>query len=130
MSGRGQRELRADMTIRLYAYLAAALAIIGLAWYEIGVHKKAGERDAFKQKYEKSEAQRREDVKQYELGLAESQAQREKLQKGLQVITDRFNRIQIPPAKTLIKTVEVPGACSRVGVSESFVSVWDAAASP
>jgi hypothetical protein len=118
----------ADM--KLYLYAAAAIAVIGLAWYEIGVHKKAGERDAFKQKYEKSEAQRREDVKQYELGLAESEAQREKLQKGLQVITDRFNRIQIPPAKTLIKAVEVPGACPRVGVSDSLVSVWNSAASP
>ena len=73
---------------------------------------------------------RRNDAATMANRLADSEASRQKLSSGLQDITKRFNDIQIPPAKTLVRTVEVPGACSKLSVGPEFVSVWNAASSP
>lgn len=62
--------------------------------------------------------------------IVESEAARRKLSAGLTKLAERFNDIKIPPPKTLVQTVEVPGACPRVGASPEFVSVWNDAASP
>lgn len=116
--------------MKIYLYAAAALAIIGLAWYEIRVHKKAGERDAAVKALTDERKAHSAEISKIKTQLDESYVERRKLSKGLTEITARFNK-PLPAPKTLIKTVQVPGeACPRVGVSDSYVWLWNDASSP
>jgi hypothetical protein len=117
------------MIPRLYIYAAGALAIVGLVWFEIRVHKKANERDAFKDKLEQSEALREKDLEKYKLGIAQSAKERMQLTRDMQAVVDRFNK-PLPPPKTLIQIREVPGACPIVGLSDAFVVRYNQSSDP
>ncbi len=116
--------------MKLYLYAAAALAALALIAYEVRVHKKAARVDVAEAALEREQKAHKAAVAKARQDMADSEAARLKLATGLQAIADRFNSIQIPAPKTLVKTVEVPGACSRSGVSDQFVSVWNNASGP
>src|SRR3954469_11478410 len=111
--------------MRIYAYLAIALALAGLLAYGAHVVKKANRAEAAEAALASEQRAHRADNEKAAKDLKESEEQRHRLATGLQAVTDRFNSIVIP--KTLVKTVEVPGACPRVGISDDFVRVYNQA---
>jgi len=116
--------------LRLYAYLACALAVVGLLGYGVHIVKKANRTEAAEDALAAERIAHKSDLDQVKASLAASTIQREALQKGLTEIAARFNSIVIPPAKTLVQVKEIPGACPRIGVSAQFVGVFNAASSP
>lgn len=116
--------------MKIYAYLACALAVMGLLAYGAHIVKKANRTDAAEAALAGEVKRHRADLAQVEKALAASTLERKKLQQGLTDVTTRFNSIVIPPAKTLVQVKETPGACPRIGVSAQFVSVYNAASSP
>lgn len=113
--------------MRLYAYLAIALAVMGLFAYGVHVWRKAERVEVAEKALVIERQQHKADNEKAAKDIKESEEQRQRLASGLQAVTDRFNSIVIPLPKTLVKTVEVPGACPRVGVSDDFVRVYNEA---
>ena len=116
---------------RIYAYAGVALLVAGFVWWGSRVLHKANERDAAVAELASERAGRAADAAMMAKRLADSEVRRQQLSDAMQAIADRFNAITVPAPKTLIETVEVPGACPRVGLSADFVRVWnDASAAP
>lgn len=115
--------------MKLYAYLAAAVLLIGLIGGAVHVVKKANRAEAAEAALAGERSAHKAQLAQVEKALAASLVERQKLNDGLKAITERFNK-PAPPPKTLVKIVEVPGACPRVGVSDEFVRLWNESGSP
>jgi hypothetical protein len=116
--------------VKLYLYIAIAIAAAGLLWGAVHIWNKAERAEAAEKALVEEREGRNADRARYASDLKASEAQRLKLTRDIQAVIDRFDAIKVPPPKTLVKTVEVPGACSIAGVSAEFVSVFNAASEP
>lgn len=117
--------------LKFYAYIAAALALASFLAYGVHVVKKANRTESAEAALVALRKEQIAAIGQIQKTLADSQLERQKLQTGLTEISRRFNSIVIPPAKVLVRTVQVPGeACPHVGVSADFVSVFNQASNP
>ncbi len=114
--------------MRLYVILAAVALFLGAGVYVVQLQKKASRVDSAETALQAEREARSLEQAKYLSDLKDSEEARKALASGLEAITERFNSIQIP--KTLTKTVEVPGACPRVGAGPDFVRVWNDASSP
>jgi septal ring factor EnvC (AmiA/AmiB activator) len=117
--------------MKLYLYIGLAIAMASLLAYGVHEVKKANRTEAAEAALADERKAHKAQLIQVEKALAASILERQKLNQGLAEITRRFNSIEVPSPKTLIKTVQVPGeACPHVGVSDQFVGVYNAASSP
>lgn len=120
----------AGHVIRLYAYLAAALALLGGLLYVHHIKAQADLVPGLKRSLSDEKRDRANDVAQMEASLAKSEAERKQFATAMQSIADRFNQ-PLPPPKTLIREVKVPNEpCPRIRVSADFVGLWNNASSP
>ncbi len=117
--------------MKLYVILAAVALFLGAGVYVVQLQKKANRVDAAETALQAEREARSLEQAKYLSDLKASEEDRKALASGLEAITDRFNSIQIPEPKTLIKTVQVPNeACSRTGVSSEFVKLYNQASAP
>lgn len=115
------------MTLRLYAYLACAIAIAGFMAYGVHLKHKADKYDEAKAALADERKDRAAEQADTAKKLAVSEAERKAYSLAAQAIAQRFSSIEVPSPKTLIKTVEVPGACPRIGVNDVYVGLWNEA---
>ena len=108
------------------------LVAAGLLFWRVNVwHDKAQERDQAvedlkdaREDFAKQTAQRDADQKAAE-------ADRAKLAGDLEATRARFANLPPVQPKTLVQTVEVPGApCPAARISDSFRELWNGAATP
>ncbi len=115
-----------QLKLILAGLLLAAAA--GAAWKINDWRIDAGKLEEAEKAFKDERQGRINDREMFAQQLKYSEAQRKLLNDGLLKIADRFNAIHIP--KTLVQTVEVPGACPRVGVGPDFVRVFNDASAP
>ncbi len=80
--------------MRLYVYAAAALALLGLAWYQVALHKKASRVDAAEAKAESAEQNLANYRRMVEAQAKRDAAQRSKDHAADQALAQRLTDLQ------------------------------------
>lgn len=114
--------------------IAAAVVLIALgalAWRINAWRNGYLERDQAVAERDAERKARRDDMKEVITRLEKSDKDRQQFIERFDAIDKRFDGLKIPPPAELAKSTEVPGEpCPRVGVSDSFVSVFNDASAP
>lgn len=117
--------------MKLYAYAALALALLGLIAYEVKVHKRAARVEVAERALATATAQHAADLTEVTKRITDDQASRKRLADAFDGIGKRFDGLKIPEPGKLIVTKEIPGEpCPRVAAGPEFAGVYNAAASP
>lgn len=119
--------------VRLWLYIVAGAALLGLAAYEVRVHKRAAQAEAAEQRADAAEAGRAEDMREVVRRLDKDAADRQQFLKRFDDIEAKFASIKIPPPQALVDHREVPsveGKCDAPTVGSEFVRVWNDASQP
>lgn len=119
--------------MKAWAYLAILVLLAGAVAGAVHIVRKAQRVDVAEARAEAAERGRKDDMDEIVKRLDKDAVDRKDLLDRFAAIDERFDelKLEMPKPADLVQRTEIPGeSCPRVGVSESFVSVYNQSSSP